>query len=161
MVRPLKLFGTQRKKKNDGQLFKGFTLLECVISLMVLTLIIQSFSWFLQIERQSVRSKGRSSSLEWHLFATNLDNASENWRFIKMENELIWFKDSQEREGDNLFFIEQVNYQLRKRKHNGVELLLENVEAVWYSTSETKIRMEVTFTDGKKYRGDFPQWIEK
>ncbi len=132
------------------------------MSLVVVTLVIHSFSWLLQIDRQlATQRSGLSSSMEWHLFSSNLDNTSQNWRFLKVENGRVWFKEATGREDYQLFFIDQVNSQLRKRKNNGVELLLDHVESVSYYPSEIDFRMEVTFTDGKKYQGSFPQWVAK
>lgn len=130
------------------------------MSLVVVALVIHSFSWLLQIDRQlATQPSGLSSSMEWHLFSSNLDNTSQKWRFLKVEDGKVWFKEATGRENDQLFYIDHVNSQLRKRKSNGVELLLDHVESVNYFPSEIDFRMEVTFTDGKKYQGSFPQWM--
>lgn len=162
-MKPLKLSGF-RKVNNliNRKCYQGFTLIECLVSLVVLGIIILSFGWFLQIESKLAnRPRGLTSSLEWHLFTTNLDNTSQNWRFLKLENGNIWFSEPAGKEGNDIFFIDFVSSQLRKRKNNGVELLLDNVDNVSYSIGEVDIRMDVTFTDGKKYQGIFPQWLKK
>lgn len=157
----MKLSGFRRKKESKDSSYKGFTLLECLVSLVIIALVIHSFSWFLQIEKKLIpQSKGASSSLEWHLFATNLDNTSQNWCVIKVENDTIWFKEESEREETSLFFIEYVNHQLRKRKNTGVELLLDNVETVSYGVNEAEVRMDVMFTDGRRFQGIFSHWLK-
>lgn len=148
--------------ERDGRLYEGFTLMECLVSLVALGLVILSFSWFLQIEQKLInRSKGVSTALEWHLFTANLDNTSANWSFVKVEDETIWFREVSEGEGTTLFFIEHVNGQLRKRKNSGIELLLDHVEKISYGVNGADVRMDVVFTDGQKFQGVFPQWRKK
>lgn len=140
--------------------YKGFTLIECLMSLVVLALILTSFSWLLQVESALTANQrqGVDSSLRWHLFVANMENVSRDWQFIRSEKETLLFKEVLSQE---TLVIEYKQKKIRKRKRGGTELLLENVESVNYTMSDAGVRMDVVFSDKKEYQALFPQWQAK
>lgn len=148
----MRLFGCgSRRIRAD---YHGFTLFECLVSLVVLSVILVSFSWFFQIYERLPANQSDSARL-WHLFILNSEGTSREWDLLKVEEKRLFFKD---RRTDATLKIELVSGQLRKRQGRSSELLLEGIKRVNYRVDELGVRMDVTFNDGKSYQGNFPQW---
>lgn len=149
----LRSFGCRKRKSSKG--YSGFTLIECLVALVALTLIISSFSWLLQIEKKLAVANQGDSARQWHLFVVSIEGRSREWQLVKVEPQQLYFRESAD--GD-LLWLEFSAGKLRKRKGRSSELMLENVKEVVFAVGDLGVRMDVTFKDGKNYQGNFSQW---
>lgn len=135
----------------------GFTLIEGVLGLFLVSVIVMLFQLFiLGAEKISAFSSGKNS-LEWHLFLSQIENRSNNWELVEIEpHRLVFF----EREEGVDFELTPHKSQLKIKKRRGYEPVLTKVASSHFSLVNKDVVISVVMEDGRNYRGVFPKWTK-
>lgn len=137
----------------------GFTLLEAVVALFVVSLICLSFSWLVAIGQKLTTKDQLTHELAWHVFLIQLENAAEKWEFQQVAENRLYFIDRLD--GDKEIIIEHYRHQIKKAKNRGYEPLLFNVQEMQVQQTEKGVEMEVVFNDNREYQAYFSRWQAK
>ena len=159
----MNLFG----KKVFKDTYRGFTLLEGIIALVVVGLITSSFSWLFLLEAQLKREETLTSSNDWHLFLSQLENSLTTWDYLSVsdDQERVNLIDRQDKDSPfEILFLKQPGQAtgvMIKRKRGGYEPVLMEVKEAQFSASPNYVRLVVKLGDGKTYEAKIYQWSEK
>ncbi|WP_235032890.1 competence type IV pilus minor pilin ComGF [Enterococcus sp. CSURQ0835] len=127
---------------------KGFTLLECLVALLMLAGILLVISGLIKYTEKTERQLSYYQEREWHVFLFQLEHELRQATYREVKNNQIIFEDQ--------LVIKQLNDKLIKSK--GYQPLLTNVKQ--FTCYETKggVEYEVEFSQGTKKSG---AWIIK
>lgn len=157
----MRLFGKAVSRTSKDR-WPGFTLLELLVGLIVVSVVVLSSQWLFRLEYQLRRPESVDSALSWHLFLNQLENQTSLWEFVMLDDpqRLTLF----DRESGTNFTIEFLERPrggvIRKRQANGYEPVLMKVEEMAFSVDGTKVKLKVVMSDGQHYEADFYQWFE-
>lgn len=143
-------------QKNNA--FRGFTLIEDVFGLIILSLVVSTMQVFMQTGEKITLISREKNSLEWHLFLSQLENRSKNWQVKIVKSQQLVISDQQEKQE---FEITPHKNQLKIKKRGGYEPLLTKVSSSHFYEQEGMVVISVVMEDGKAYQGIFPKWSPK
>lgn len=151
--------------KNKKLDFSGFTLIEGVLSLVVLAFIMLLMQVFVTASMKISQYSSGKCALEWHLFLAQLENTSKDWQIQKLESQRLTFIDLKEAENqaikDPYFEITPYKNQLKIKKRGGYEPLLTKVVSSHFSLINQEVSISVVMEDGKQYQSKFPNWSKE
>ena len=105
---------------------KGFTLLECLLSLWVLAIFLLLISGIVKhlapVNQQIMARKDQ----EWHVFLFQLERELSTCTYLSVSETTLYLRSSQ----NNSVTIDRINRVLRKRDNNGYQPLLTEVTDV-------------------------------
>ena len=146
---------------------RGFTLLEGIIALVVVGLITSSLSWLRPLEAQLKREEAITSSNDWHLFLSQLENSLADWDYVSVsaDQQRVNLIDRQDENSPfEILFLKQANKEtgvMIKRKRGGYEPILMQVKAAQFSASSNYVSLVVRLGDGKTYEAKIYQWSKE
>lgn len=143
------------KVKNS---WAGFTLVESIIALSVISFIILMLNMLMKVENKTVLSFQRKSELNWHIFLSQLEYGSKKWEFKELDKSRLYFVEKKESGKETQVIIEKYANQLKERKNGGYNPLLIGVETCYFKKSDYGVIINVTMEDGKVFESVFPQW---
>lgn len=132
-----------RLKRND---VKAFTLLECLVSLLVITSSLLVFDGLTRILVQDVNYQESNMQKDWLVFTDQLGRELEQSQFAKLENDRVYVvKDGQE-----LAFGKSRADDFRKTDWagKGYQPMLQQLRAVNIQQEGTLLRFNFSFANG-------------
>lgn len=133
----------------------GFTLLECLVALLMLSGVLLLFSSLIQHAHKMEQSLSGYHQLEWEIFLLQLDNEMENVKYKQSSRgEIVGETESEGR--TVTVVINTVNKKIVKHQSGGYHPLLTGVKEFVCQENNQGVDFRVTFTDGKQKSGT---WI--
>lgn len=133
----------------------GFTLLECLVALLMLSGVLLLFSSLIQHAHKMEQSLSGYHQLEWEIFLLQLDNEMENVKYKQSSRgEIVGETESGGR--TVTVVINTVNKKIVKHQSGGYQPLLTGVKEFVCQENNQGVDFCVTFTDGKQKSGT---WI--
>ncbi|WP_251866320.1 competence type IV pilus minor pilin ComGF [Enterococcus malodoratus] len=134
---------------------KGFTLLESLVALLMLSGILLLLSGLIQHAHKMEQALSGYHQLEWEIFLLQLDNELHEVKYIGTSQTEI--STEIESKGKMVpLVIKKVNNRIIKRQSGGNQPLLMGVNQFVCQEKNNGVDFVVTFTDGKKKEGT---WI--
>ena len=134
---------------------KGFTLLESLVALLMLSGILLLLSGLIQHAPKMEQALSGYHQLEWEVFLLQLDNELHEVKYIGTSQTEI--STEIESKGKMVpLVIKKVNNRIIKRQSGGNQPLLMGVNQFVCQEKNNGVDFVVTFTDGKKKEGT---WI--
>ncbi|MGP5428722.1 competence type IV pilus minor pilin ComGF [Enterococcus malodoratus] len=134
---------------------KGFTLLESLVALLMLSGILLLLSGLIQHAHKMEQALSGYHQLEWEIFLLQLDNELHEVKYIGTSQTEI--STEIESKGKMVpLVIKKVNNRIIKRQSGGNQPLLMGVNQFVCQEKNNGVDFVVTFTDGRKKEGT---WI--
>ena len=133
------------------KIFSGFTLLECLLALLVLSTLFLFIGQFVQTTQIIHQQLQQTKDKEWEVFLIQLEYELKEDSFIKVANNTLYLKSTTGKE----VLIQPYQTMIRKRKNGGHQPMLTEVASFTASKENQQIQLEVIFLDGRKRWG---QW---
>lgn len=149
--------------KNSGKTWAGFTLVEAILALVVVSIVVLSFNSLFRIQAKLKDREELDSTIIWHLFLSQLENTSATWEYRGKESDVsLAFLDVKDGKPLSLKFStrEQGNV-IKIQKLNGYEPVLMQVERGVFFEYDNHVTLKVVMRDGKEFEADFYQWQKK
>ena len=124
---------------------KGFTLLECLLSLMILGLSVLLINGIIRQMPQVNQQLFARKDQEWQIFLI------QTCTYVSVSPYTLFLKSSKE----NVVTIDRINGKVRKRDNNGYHPLLTEVSLIYFEKKASSIQFTVTFENGEVRIG---QW---
>lgn len=124
----------------------AFSLLECLLALLVLSGSLLVFEGLTKLIRQEVAYQERSIEKRWLVFAEQLSYELEGVHFIKVENDRLYIDKS----GHRLSFSKSKADDFRKTndKGRGYQPMLYQVASAKIHQDNSLIQIDITFENG-------------
>lgn len=135
----------------------GFTLLESLVALLMLSGILLLLSGLIQHAHRMEQALSGYHQLEWEVFLLQLDNELDDAEYITTTHNEISTKVEDKGKMVPLI-IQKVNKKIIKRQSGGNQPLLTGVDQFVCQEKNQGVDFVVTFTDGKQKEGT---WIFK
>ncbi|MGX7244446.1 competence type IV pilus minor pilin ComGF [Enterococcus quebecensis] len=136
-----------RSKKNRSQNnYLGFTLTECLLALLVLSVICILFS--ASVKHGSVVTKRLKSERkkEWHIFMIQLENELKDCRYEKTQNDKIILRNKR---NNKTVWIEYKLGKLVKVENGGYHPLLTDVKQAIFIEENNSVKIKVTLENNE------------
>ncbi len=130
---------------------KGFTLLECLLSLMILGLSVLLINGIIRQMPQVNQQLFARKDQEWQIFLIQLERELQTCTYVSVSPYTLFLKSSKE----NVVTIDRINGKVRKRDNNGYRPLLTEVSLIYFEKKASSIQFTVTFENGEVRIG---QW---
>ena len=138
--------------------WSGFTLIESIVGLAVVSLMVILLNMLIKVETKTIESIQQKSEMNWHVFLSQLEYNSNDWKFKEVKQNRLYFVEKSDKGNEVVIVIEKYANQLKERKNGGYNPLLMGVEACNFSKADYGVIIDVTMEDGKKFKSVFPQW---
>lgn len=136
----------------------GFTLLENLVALLMLSGILLLLSGLIQHAHKMEQALSGYHQLEWEVFLLQLDQELEDVHYLSSTSHEI-NGEVANAEGKLVpIVIKKSNHRIVKSQSNGYQLLLTGVKQFVCQENNYGVDFVVTFTDGKQKEGT---WIFK
>ncbi|MEO1773145.1 competence type IV pilus minor pilin ComGF [Candidatus Enterococcus ferrettii] len=135
--------------KKERWRIKGFTLLECLVALLVLSGSLLLLDGLIKHMTKMEQQLTAYHSREWEVGLLQLENELAGFDYSNTEAHRIVLKD---KEGSTLK-IERANSTVRKNYKNGHQPLFTQVYAFSCQEVDHTVEFDVTFNDGTKKKG--------
>lgn len=124
----------------------AFTLLECLVALLVLSGGLLVFDGLSRLMRQEVHYQTQSRQKDWLVFSEQLRTELETTRLVKVENNRLYV----DKKGQALAFGQSKSDDFRKtnNKGQGYQPMVYGVSTSNISQTEQLVRIDVVFEDG-------------
>ncbi|RRD29868.1 competence protein ComGF [Streptococcus minor] len=124
----------------------AFTLLECLVALLVLSGGLLVFDGLSRLMRQEVHYQTQSRQKDWLVFSEQLRTELETARLVKVENNRLYV----DKKGQALAFGQSKSDDFRKtnNKGQGYQPMVYGVSTSNISQTEQLVRIDVVFEDG-------------
>ncbi|MHC5268888.1 competence type IV pilus minor pilin ComGF [Enterococcus sp. LJL98] len=136
--------------------YGGFTLIECLVSLSVLSLIFLLLSGvFHQSQVMNQRIQGRQE-LEWHVFLIQLENQFQLGTLKSVKKGELLFERKEEYKGEEVTFSikwSKSTASVYLSDNGGMERLLTQVRQLNFQQAGADVFFTVTFIDGEEKIG--------
>lgn len=121
---------------------KGFTLIECLVALLMLSGLLLLISGLFKHVQQTEKVVSSHNEREWQVFLLQLENELEEVEINRVErNQILGMEE------EKSVKIYLVNKKIAKSKNNGHQPLLTDVKKFTCQQEGAEIFFEVTFTD--------------
>lgn len=121
---------------------KGFTLLECLVALLMLSGLLLLISGLFKHVQQTEKVVSSHNEREWQVFLLQLENELEEVEIHTVkQNQILGVEE------EKSVKIYLVNKKIAKSKNNGHQPLLTGVKKFTCQQEGAVISFEVTFTD--------------
>lgn len=124
----------------------AFTLLECLVALLVLSGGLLVFDGLSRLMRQEVHYQTQSRQKDWLVFSEQLRTELETTRLVKVENNRLYV----DKKGQALAFGQSKSDDFRKtnNKGQGYQPMVYGVSTSNISQTEQLVRIDLVFEDG-------------
>ncbi|MBM7712502.1 competence type IV pilus minor pilin ComGF [Enterococcus xiangfangensis] len=130
----------------------GFTLLESLVALLMLSGILLLLSSLIQHAHKLEENLSSYQQIEGEIFLLQLDNEMENLQYEQTTSREIWAQTAQKEQ----VIIKKYQDKLIKEQSKGYQPLLTGVKQFVCQENNYGVDFVVTFTDGKQKKGT---WI--
>ncbi|MDT2639237.1 competence type IV pilus minor pilin ComGF [Enterococcus dongliensis] len=130
----------------------GFTLMECLVSLLMLSGLLLLLSSLITHIHKIEQGLSGYHQLEWEIFLLQLDNEMANLQYEQTTSREIWTKTVDKKP----VVIKKQQDKIIKSQSNGYQPLLTGVKQFVCQENNHGVDFSVTFTDGKQKKGT---WI--
>lgn len=128
--------------------YQGFTLAECLISLVVLMGLLLFLKPFLSMITQVDNHITKDNYLELLIGKIQIESEIKEMTFQKIENNKLYYLS----EDDEKIVFEQYKNMIRKTNDSkGHQPIVMGVDIVVFSEEEGLVKMEVTTLEGETY----------
>lgn len=134
---------------------RGFTLLESLVALLMLSGLLLLFSGLLRHIDKMEQSLSDYHQLEWEIFLVQLDNELADVSYVATNQREIVTKVIESEKTVDLI-IKKDKQRIVKKQNGGYQPLLTGVREFVCQEKDQGVDFVVTFTDGKKRKGT---WI--
>ena len=135
---------------------EGFSLLEVIIALSILSSCVLLFSFALS-QVQTVRKAVRDDrQIEWHLFINQLQNELHDSREVTTGKDKLTFEKVSEKNGKWESITYERYYKIIRRQvdSTGHQPMLLDVSRVAFSSTGSRLLIDVTFYNGERYNAE-------
>lgn len=130
------------KKNKKRKKFSGFTLIECLLALLVLSVICLLFSAAIKNAAVITTHLKSEREKEWHIFVIQLENEVKNCRYETTEPNKIILTN---KKNNNKVWIEYKLGKIVKVENGGYQPLLMQVKQAKFREVGNYVMIEVTF----------------
>ncbi|MHC5229912.1 competence type IV pilus minor pilin ComGF [Enterococcus sp. LJL99] len=141
------------KKQQVAIEFKAFTLIECLLSLMILSFLCLLFSALIKNVVVTTKYMENAEEKEWQVFLLQLENELKNCTYEFTTTNKIVFKNNKNKHS---VWIENKLEKIVKVDNGGFQPLLINVKQATFCDMGNYVSIEVTFTNNRSY---FGKWV--
>ncbi|MHC5374053.1 competence type IV pilus minor pilin ComGF [Enterococcus sp. LJL120] len=137
---------------------KGFTLLECLIALLIISGICWLFSLLVGVSQGVSQQFPTNHQQEFYTFLFQLEQEAAPLQTLTVSNHQLSFSDPLpgKYDKDPSFTISYRNERIDKTKKNqGTQPLLTSVKQLTMTVLEGEIEFKVLFQDGKESQGSY------
>lgn len=131
---------------------KGFTLLESLIALLLLSLICLLFFSVLRNAKSTIGQLETSEEKSWHIFLIQLENELENGQFEAVLPNKIILKTKQ---NNHSLRIESKLGKIVKVENGGYQPMLTKVKEANFENKIDSIEMTILFENNQKFTGSW------
>lgn len=131
----------------------GFTLMECLLALLVLSYMLLIFSFLTKIIEETQCEMKLNSRKEFEVFLLQLEQETQGYELEAVIDNKIFLK----RNSSVQIQIKQVGTRIDKKDSGGTQPLLTQINRFKAKHRNHAVEIEVTFNDGKTFQG---KWIE-
>ncbi|WP_291290815.1 competence type IV pilus minor pilin ComGF [Enterococcus sp.] len=124
---------------------KGFTLVECLLSLVILGVSLLLINGIIRQLPQANQQLFARKDQEWHIFLIQLERELQTCTYVSVSPYTLFLKSDKE----NVVTIDRINGKVRKRDNNGYQPLLTEVSLIYFEKVDTAIQFTVTFENGE------------
>lgn len=126
-----------------------FTLIECLVSLVVLSSIFLSMTLLINQANQVNKYLQRKDQKEWLIFLVQFEEEIKHGENILVKDDRVYYEIS-----DKAYYIEQYKNMIRKRGRNGVHQPMLTAVNTWIvKENETTVTFLISFENGEEYEG--------
>ncbi|KAF1301925.1 competence type IV pilus minor pilin ComGF [Candidatus Enterococcus willemsii] len=139
---------------------KGFTLLECVIALLLLSLSLLVIPTMIQQSKRINHHVLGRDDQTWHVFLIQLENKLSEGEFSHIKNNKIYFYKFREKTNvpyECQIELNQTKGELVIREDGGYEPILTEVQSLRVIQEVNRVLIEITFLNGEVKKS---QWNE-
>lgn len=124
----------------------AFTLLECLVALLVLSGGLLVFDGLSRLLVKEVQHQEITTQKDWQVFSDQLVKELEGVRLVKIEDDRLYV----DKDGQGLAFGKSKGNDFRKTNHKGqgYQPMLYGVTKVRIVQQENLVRLDVTFETG-------------
>lgn len=141
------------KKKQKISNYRAFTLLECLLSLMILSFLCLLFSAMINNIAVTSKYMKKTEEKEWQIFLIQLENELKDCSYeFTTENKIV-LKNNK---NNHSVWIENKLGKIVKVDNGGFQPLLINVKKAKFFDKKNYVSIEVIFTNNRSY---FGKWI--
>ncbi|WP_265456260.1 competence type IV pilus minor pilin ComGF [Enterococcus sp. HY326] len=136
----------------------GFTLLECLIALVVVSGICWLFSLLVGVSQKVYQQFPTNHQRKFYTFLFQLENEAVPLKNVTLSDNQLSFSEplSSNYDKDPSFTILYRNERIDKTKKNqGTQPLLTGVKKLTMTTLDGEIEFKVIFQDGKESQGSY------
>lgn len=141
------------KKNNLSNDYSGFTLIECLLALIILTVICLLFSASIKNAAVVTKHLKNEREKEWHIFVIQLENELRNCRYEKSQENRIILKN---KKNDKIVWIEYKLGKIIKVENGGYHPLLTEVKQANFKEEGKSIVINATFENNLNFTA---KWI--
>lgn len=135
------------QKKIKRYYLKGFTISECLVSLLVLSIICLLFSSILTNVRVTTVQLKNSSKKEWQVFLIQLENELKSCQYQSVDINKFIFKN---KKNEKIIWVEFKLGKIVKVENGGYQPMLMNVKQAVFEEESNYIRLTIIFEDEVK-----------
>lgn len=133
------------KKNKSKAIFSGFTLMESLLALVVLSVICMLFSASIKNATVVTTQLKSEREKEWHIFVIQLENELKNCYYKKTEASKIILIN---RKNDKHVWIEHKLGKIIKVENGGYQPLLTEVKQAEFTEENSVVMLKAKFEDG-------------
>lgn len=127
----------------------GFTLIECLVSLVVLSSIFLSMTLLINQANQVNKYLQIKDQKEWLIFLMQFEEEIKNGENILVKDHCIYYEIS-----DKAYYIEQYKNMIRKRSLNGGHQPMLTAVNTWVvKENKATVTFLISFENGEEYEG--------
>lgn len=136
------------RNKQTVASYQGFTLIECLISLVVLMGLLIFLHPFLTMIQAVDKHITKDNYLELSIGKIQMENEIATAKYAKIENNKLYY----EKENEETIIFEQYKQMIRKTsKKSGHQPIVMGIENVEFFEVDDLVKMEVTTLEGEIY----------
>lgn len=133
--------------------YKAFTLIECLLALMIVSFLCILFSFLITNVSSTIRYMENTEEKEWQVFLIQLENELKSCTYEFTNENKIVLKNKKNKH--TVLIVNKLS-KIVKVDNGGFQPLLLNVKQAMFSDKENYVSIEVTFTNNRRY---FGKWV--
>lgn len=141
---------------------KGFTLIECAVALLVLSLFLLGTLGVFQQSKQVQQAVYGRNMQEWHVFLLQFEDKLTEGEYSRVTSNKIYYNKrntTTNREYECRIELNMKRHEIAIREKNGYEPILTEVKNLQFRKSKQYVLFTVTFLNGEQKNGKWT--IEK
>lgn len=125
---------------------KAFTLLECLVALLVIAGSVSVYNGLTKIISSNIRYLSENQEDKWLLFCQQFRSELEGTNFQKLDDHKLYISKN----GQNLAFGKSKATDFRKTNADGrgFQPMLTGIKSAYFSKSKQIVKLNITFDNG-------------